>query len=363
MFCGATANGALQRTGAVVSVRVAAPTTLLEELNPYGTRAASLEDDGRTVYLYLSPVDDYPGQTRAVWVRNLQPAPDDSDRQAMREGHGPLLRQSSVNHPEGAPPLEPEECDLVWFQEGSGVTLYHRGEPLAILPPWSGEEGIQGYARDCVASDVGALPFPPRDSEFFDRLEENLRFWSDRSRPEHWAEFRDRMLANYEACYGPHRQYYALQDRRYPPIGIVEFPWSVDGALYATIGMSYQHMPGVERQSDDVERYLRSELILPVRLPYDNTPGLIGRIAVYPWIGDTWVGPGHTFESGLRNPESDFAFTDDFSILEVPQPQALSVDERYLVHWTLGVPIDREYLAVARTRGPDHAIRKYYQKS
>ncbi|MBX7058450.1 MAG: suppressor of fused domain protein [Leptospirales bacterium] len=339
---------------------MAEPTLLLEELSPYGTRAATLEDDGRSIYLYLSPVDDYPGQTRAVWVRNLLPGPAETDSAAMREGRAPLLRSDAVNHPEGRDGLRGEDCDLVWFQEGSGVSLYFQGEPLAILPPWSGADGLQGYARDCLIADAGTLPFPPGDSSFFERLEENLRFWTERSKPEHWAAYRDRLLANYETVYGKHRAYYALQDRRYPPIGIAEFAYLEDGAIYATVGMSYQHMPGVERQTHDVERYLRSELICPVRLPFSSTPGLVGRMAVYPWIGDTWIGPGHTFESGMRSGEADFAFTDDFDLLAVRRPAELIVDERYLVHWTLGVPISSEYLAAARTRGPDHAIRKYY---
>ena len=53
-----------------------APSTILEEENPYGTLMVTLENDGRTLYLYMNSVNDPSFQPGAVWVRNLLPAPE-----------------------------------------------------------------------------------------------------------------------------------------------------------------------------------------------------------------------------------------------------------------------------------------------
>ena len=89
---------------------------LLEETNPYGSRVASLEEDGRTLYLYMSPPESLPGATRACWVRNLIPAPATSDVTAMQAGQAPMVQRAASRIPDGQPLPALEELDLVWFQ-------------------------------------------------------------------------------------------------------------------------------------------------------------------------------------------------------------------------------------------------------
>lgn len=332
---------------------------LIEETNPHGTRVAALEDDGRTLYLYLSPVEKLEGETRAVWVRNLLEAPEKTDFAAMQSGHAPLLRREACNHPDGAPSLSAEEADLVWFPEGTGVALYHDGEALAIIPPWSGYDGLQGYARDALQSDMGTLPFPEDESRFHDRLQENLDFWTTRATPAHWAERRDALLTNYEQVYGKHAQYYALQDRAFPLIGVAEFSHG-HRKLYASVGMSEQPMPGVERQTQTPEKLFRAELVVLANESHEWAPGLVARMALFPWLAETYVATGHTYESGLAHEESNFVFTDDFERLGIPAPPALLVDERYPINYLLAAPVPKDYLTVARVRGVDHVLQKIY---
>lgn len=332
---------------------------LLEELNPHGTRVATLEDDGRSVYLYLSPADDYPGETRAVWVRNLVPAPDEMDLKSMKAGRAPLISKMACAHPDGAEEFSVDDLDLVWFPEGSGVSLYVEGLIEAIIPPWSGYDGLQGYARACMDGQLGTLPMPAPESAFFDRLQENLDYWTTRADPEHWSRFRDRLLAHYESAYGPHKQYYALLDRKFPMLAVAEF--EVAGrAVFATLGMSDQNQPGVERRAKDASGLLRVEIVSFTDDRRDWFPGVVGRMAAYPWISDAFFASGHTYESGADGPRADFILTGDFSLINLPEPAPLTVDGRYPVTWLAAAPAPGDYLNVARVRGAEQALRKIY---
>ena len=339
-------------------------TNLLQEANPYGTRIATLEDDGRTVYLYLSPPDDLPGETRAVWVRNLLAAPEDTDHEAMRSGQAPLLRRDACAHPAGLGPLVGEELDLVWFSEGTGVTLYRNGAVEATIPPWSGVDGLQGYAREAIAQDVGTLPLPPEQQQgFYDRLRENLDFWTERSQKSHGETFRDRLLAHYEATYGKHKTYYAVTDREYPPLAIAEFEVE-DGWLCATVGMSNQNLPGIEASASEnpPESRMRVEILSYSPRKAEWLPGVLGRMAIFPWLAGVFFGHGHTYESGLEKEHSNFVLTREFDRLMLPAPGPLVIDERYSVNWLLAAPIPQEYFMVAKVRGIEHVLEKLYNQ-
>ena len=335
---------------------------LLKEANPYGTRIATLENDGRTLYLYLSPPEDLPGDTRAVWVRNLLPAPEESDHGAMQAGQAPLLRREACAHPEGLAAPASDELDLVWFSEGTGVVLYRNGEAEAAIPPWSGRDGLQGYAREALAQDVGTLPLPPASQQgFHDRLRENLEFWTARSQQTHWEAFRDRLLAHYEAAYGKHKTYYAVTDRDYPPLAVAEFEFE-DGIMLATLGMSNQNMPGVEGNvaGDTPNTRMRAEILSYSPNKPDWLPGLLGRMAIFPWLAGTFFDHGHTYESGLEQAHSDFVLTREFDRLHLTAPGELVLDERYPVNWLLAAPIPQEYFMVAKVRGIEHVLEKLY---
>lgn len=335
---------------------------LLEEANPYQTQVAQVESDGRTVYLYLSPVDDLPGQTRAIWIQNLESAPASTDRAAMQSGQAPLRKQSACRHPEGSTLYKNEELDLVWFPEGSGVSLYRNGEVEAILPPWSGRDGMMGYAREALELDIGTLPLPEKDSGLYTRLKENLEFWNLRAKPEFWPAFRDSLLAQYEKVYGKHIQYYALSDRKYPPIGIVEFkhPSSDDDTarIFATLGMSYQPMPGVEGFSKEPIEDFRAEIITTGSSDQHFLPGLLGRLSVYPWLSGTFLTDGHRYESGMEYEKSDFIFTKDFKSFGLPELAVMKLEDLYPINWLYAVPVDQESLLVARVKGADFALKK-----
>src|SRR5690606_12469677 len=52
------------------------PRILKEEIGPNGNIRAVVEEDGRSVHLYLEgTTDDHPFGVRSCWIRNLRPAP------------------------------------------------------------------------------------------------------------------------------------------------------------------------------------------------------------------------------------------------------------------------------------------------
>ncbi len=330
---------------------------IVEELNPHETFTASLEEDGRTIYLYLSPVKNSNIQPRAVWVRNILPAPIEPDRQAMQNGQAPLLIRSACDHPEGGETIDPSQADLVWFQEGSGLSLMVDGKPEAVIPPWSGKDNIYGYARHALALDAGTLPLADDNRGLLNRIDENLKFWNLRTQKGFWDNFRDRMIAHYEKSFGAHSRYFALKDRQFPIIGILEFMLESEGVLYATVGMSAQHMPGVELSRTDPEKYFRAELLCVRSRKEDWFPGLMGRMAVYPWLSGTWLGPGHSFESGLNEIDSDFIFS-DVRASPMDKVSPLIQDEQYHVNFLAAYGVSQDQMLAVRARGSGFILKR-----
>lgn len=354
---------------------------LKEEENPFENYAAVVESDHRTIYLYLLPTQNEMLPAHAVWLRNLVEAPDEPDRKSVQEGRPPLMHVQGCDHPEGAAPYNPEDLDFVWFPEGNGVALYHRGELEAILPPWSGRENVSGYSRDALGYQSNTLPLPPEKSAIYTRLEENLKFWDRRTQDGDWEEFRDQLLARYESILGKHSQYYALTDVRFPTLAVVEFPLD-HGILYTTLGMSRQPMPGIELIKSEPEHFVRREiflfspnpdapgidesyrdsadLIAAIRPSY---PGLLGRLARYPWIASAALDHGHVFESGMEKNYCDFIFSESPRPTLLPDDIMASLMEHYSIEGyslspLFALPATQEDLLVTRQKGADFWIEK-----
>ncbi|MDI7209510.1 suppressor of fused domain protein, partial [Leptospira santarosai] len=78
-------------------IRFTEPKVIYQEANPYGTFTAYLEDDGRTVYLYLQGEQNPEFGIKSVWVCNRMEAPDKRTAEDLSSGLAPLLLRSEVN--------------------------------------------------------------------------------------------------------------------------------------------------------------------------------------------------------------------------------------------------------------------------
>ncbi len=334
------------------------PQVIFEQENPYGTLAASLESDGRTIFLYLHPIHESSFQPRAVWVRNLTEAPEDTDREAMQSGMAPRFKKEACAHPAGKETIQAENVELLWFQEGNSVALYVAGRLEAIIPPWSGKEGYFGYAVEALAEDVGTLPFPTPGSGLFERVEENRLFWEKRKEPSYWDNFRDSLLAHYESVFGPHTQYYAVTGRSYPPLAVVEFKRAPDDVIYATLGMSYQNMPQVELYFNEPQKHMRAEIITRREEAPEWMPGLLGRIGYFPWSENTFFTHGHSYESGLTEELSDFIFSSIYDESLIPVPAPYTWEEGLPVNFLYALPVEQEILLESRSVGSGRALER-----
>lgn len=270
---------------------------LLEETNPYGSLEAIVEDDGRTIYLYLRHLTNEEWPLKPLWVLNRASAPESEDVDAMKAGQAPLMRRAGTRHPEGAPALDPTRLRLLWSPEGDGVALLDVDEPLAILPPWA-DNRMPGYAREAVgeqllawALDAGAM------QGMRPRLQAAESFWAWRSQDDCWDKIQGAGVEHLESRLGPLVRYWAADNNEYPPRGVVLFqPEQYPGvSVYATVGMSGQPLPQVELYVREPEQVQYLELAIATEGECDWAPGVLSALMAHPWQVVDWYGDGHTF--------------------------------------------------------------------
>ncbi len=275
---------------------------ILEEHSPGGDLQAVVEQDRRVAYLYLFGPEAAGQGVKSCWVRNLEPAPETLDVSTMQQGQAPLLPRQDTAHPEGAPPLKSEDLRLVWLEDGHGVALFERGGalPLAVLPPWSGHNGMSGYARDCLAAGPLAWPLNP-DNALLPRIEAAERFWALWEQDESaWESFRAPVIEAIERDLGQAEKYYAIDGGNWPPRALLRIPVAGATAL-VTVGVGIRPQPFVEMYVPDApEQVWRVEFGLCLSDVYDDEAveavmRYLSGQSNYPWLRGSWLGEGHTF--------------------------------------------------------------------
>src|SRR5262249_37105605 len=137
--------------------------TLLEEVNPNGNIQAVVESDDDVCYFYLFAAPDTQFGMKSVWVGNHSRAPEALEIERMQSGSSPRTRARHCRNPAGRASLAAEDMRVVWWQEGNGAALYERDEILAIIPPWSGNNGFYGYARGNIGDGPVAWELDPNN--------------------------------------------------------------------------------------------------------------------------------------------------------------------------------------------------------
>ncbi|MCA9105606.1 MAG: suppressor of fused domain protein [Planctomycetales bacterium] len=300
-----------QRTGAAPAdgdERYETGDVLLHEASPDGAVQAVVEQDDRVAYFYLHSPRPWFGM-RSCWIRNLTPGPAAIDRAEMEQGLPPRLPRTACNHPRGAEPLTADELEVVWFEAGDGAALCLRGEPIAIIPPWSGEGGFHGYARDCREESIVCWPMPNHPA-LLERIDQARRWWEAWRDEPMWSTIQRQQLASYESYIGPHDQYFQIDGGRWPPKALATFPLPKELGegleVIATLGVSIRPQPMVERFTDEPHLLERVELAAIVT-PASRMAAAqwLSGTANYPWHHGTWIGAGHTMQrEGAREEAS-----------------------------------------------------------
>lgn len=281
---------------------------LLEAISPNGNIQAIVEENGSTVYFYLYGAPETGFGARACWVRNLRKAPPKLDAKGMKRGIPPMLPRDHCRHPEGAPPLTPEELDIVWFEEGDAAALLSDSEVLSVIPSWSGSGGFHGYAHDCIGQSPLCWELgKPDENALFERIARAQEFWDSWATEENpWPSIQTSMCAAIESQIGAYSRLWAIDAGHWPPKALarVDLP---DAVALVTIGVSIRPQPGVEMHAEEPEKLRRMELgmCLSNRFPDADIEAVAQYIsgqASLPWDQLTWLAEYHTIACGAIPP-------------------------------------------------------------
>lgn len=304
------------------------PESLLECTNPHGTLLAEVESDGETVYLYLHDLRDLDELrakeqessfgTRYVWVRNLVEAPVAIDGDRIKAGLAPLNPHEYCRSGAKQPLPAPSDLRLVWLPEGNGVGLYEDDRLLAIIPPWSGQDGFNGYSAEASGFGPCAWELEPNNL-LIERFRQAEAYWRTWETSSVWNDAQDGFLADYEQALGEHDAYCAIDSGKWPPKAILFIPGDGWVAL-VTAGVSLVPQPNVEAYKENYEQFRRIELgvVLPKTWPDEEIKAfasyLSGQTEV-PWNRFIWFGVNHTITCDRwRNPD----FSAAIMLLEHP---------------------------------------------
>ncbi len=270
-------------------------------LSPNGNLEAAVEQDDRCAYLYLREVDDPHARlgvgARSCWVRNLEPAPPMMRISELREGLPPMMPAASCAHPKGAPPLTSDAVRFVWLEEGDAVALLEGDEVLAIMPCWSGRDGFQGYARDCVEENPLASPLAA-DNVFRERVRDAAAYWRSWLDGNPWAPVRDAGIRAITAAFGRPTDVAAIDGGAWPPQALVRCERG-DATVLVTCGMQLRPQPSVELHAEDPRPLRRIELALGIeRRLFELAPeGIVAWLSArarQPWERLSWLGHHQT---------------------------------------------------------------------
>jgi hypothetical protein len=165
--------------------------------------------------------------------------------------------------------------------------LLHEGELLAHLPGVDETLGSPGFSRHALKKDRYAYPLAAAQRDLADQLAEARAFWGSVQTTEAWQVARDRMLAAGREAYGEHESYWAIDESKWPPLGVARY---VCGGhrVFTTVGMSLSRMPAPSDAGLD-----RTEIAFAVRGEGTEASGgwcvqTAGWLGRYPW---SWYTP------------------------------------------------------------------------
>lgn len=213
-----------------------------------------------------------------------------------------MMPKAHCNHPNGSPPLDSRNLRVVWAEEGDAVALYEYDELLAVIPSWSGADGCDGFARDCIGS--GPVAWELSDTNVsHDRYSKAADYWRSWDDSELWPSYRDRLIDRWQHALGPQTRYFAIDGGNWPPKALAWFNCGASTIL-CTIGVSMRSQPAVELFVENPSSVRRIEL--GACLDHSVGDGVVKEVAAYisgqsglPWSQNTWLGHGQTLPADV----------------------------------------------------------------
>ncbi len=295
---------------------------LLEEPSPNGNIVAVVEDLENTIYFNLYgpeniiPLGENPNSwtpMRSCWVCNTSPVSDsdvvDMDKivATMQEGLPPTMPAKHCRHAKTGLKLDKHQIEIVWFEEVDCAALLHKGEIMAVIPPWAtpSVSDYTGYAKEFMGKPflgIGSL------DEILPTIEQRIKraqiFWCRWNQSGTWKNLLDTRMKILEAYFGKYTRYFAIDKGHFPPKGLAVFE-KENALFFLTIGMSIFAQPRIELYTEDSEQRRRIELGIAVdkvilrEIAIENIIQFISTIAAMPWDQLCWFGHGHTLQTEL----------------------------------------------------------------
>lgn len=346
---------------------------IYQETNPYGALTAFLEDDTRTVYLYLQSEQNPEWKIRALWIRNRIPTPDQRNEADFNNGLAPILLSSEVTENIDISEIKPEDVHFIWTEEGDGIAVFIKEELHAFMPSWYGIKGVSGYSKFARVETITAYPLGDSNHGIIaDTVNRARNFWELRSDKESWKKIQTSRLSFLEERLGAHKKYWSADGGKFPYVGIAKFESNdyPNVVFYSTVGLSGQNMPTVELFHKDYLNFTRIELIIAVRLlPGDKSeswvPHFLGELVKFPWTMNKWLGAGHTISMNRRDPDAlHLNFTSaillkdlskvnnpDIQLNAIPNLNDLITESNQPVNFLFIQPINEEEAYYMRSEG------------
>ena len=330
---------------------------LLSGTNSYGYLQAIIEDDGRSVYLYLQHAENPDWGMRALWIANRVAAPAELDVAGMQRGETPLMPRPGTRQPDGLPPFRPEDLSIVWFEEGDGLAVLWRTSLWRSCPRGPAVVAVTAM----LPSAVGQTPLA----------------WELCSEALGEARAQDRDIAALLGMAGRAGLLELIRARRWPtwrrgwdPTGAIgprttasshrapsfcsSRPTSRERRCTSPSAWSAQAMPQVEVHFEDPAPLRRTELVIATAGHEDRAPRTLSSAMCTPWRDCTWLGDGHTWSFDPSDPPEPWPSA--FLLLAQPPSDRLGVapDLSGLTAWN-GDPVNYLWLLPISAADQDFA--------
>lgn len=296
---------------------------------PGGRYQAGVQNDGRALYFVIQ-ADDASTPPRIAWFRNLVPGPMVFPQQTA-EDEAPLLPESYCSHPKGLAAPNWDDCRIYWFTQGLGACLFEGEELLALIPPLP-DQGLPGFARDCLHPTSVALPLDDDDHylPYAHHLKSYWQMWAQKSP---WPDWQQTLQTAFTLAWGGEYQLYRNSDPSWPPLGVQRL--SGETTVLSTVGMGLRAQVGVEKDIQNYRDHQQVELAVVVpdsvaknEKLLENCVQWMAGLARYPWYHETCFLPGHTLSippelsKGFQAERAQFLLENQVTKAMVAQPQA-----------------------------------------
>ena len=338
---------------------------IYQETNLYESFTAYIEDDGRTIYLYLQSEGNTEIPMKSVWICNKILAPLERNQDDFQNGLAPMLIQDEISEEHNCLEIQTEDVELVWTEEGDGVAFFYKNELYSFIPSWSGIENFYGYSK--FAKKEALTTHPLFNSHFGaipETVKKHKKFWEFRFEKKNWKQIQESRLSFLERNFDKHIKYWSADGNKFPPLGIALFQptYQSDIDIYSTIGMSGQNMPQVELYHKDISSFAKVELIFAVDTTKEKKtenwiPHLIGDMIQYPWKMVNWFGQGHTILMPRSDPSALYVkFTNLIfkSLNHIKEFSGLKAEDDFSVQFLAILPISETEKSICQDKGSSY---------